>query len=815
MNIWGQAPMTTCYSQNTLTSARAGMFAWAFAVALAVISCANAYAQSDEEFLGALKDEGAVYANGLNALNRGLSKFEVGDYTEAAATLGDPTILETASADLGTYFLGESLFHSGRYLRAFSVLKDFNKRFPTSKWRDFATSRRGDVLAKIGKPKEALAVFQSLLNNRPDYPHPGALKMAMATQLIALDRWQAAADFLDRFVKEYPRHVYRQRADTMINQLARRGVRPSEIDIDESFRIARSLRRRRLHEDGVAWTKSLLDRDELSKEDAWMARYHHARMLLNARRFRLAIQTFETLEDSAPNTTMQLRTHKWRSRAYEGLGNVELAIDSQNKYWQVVEKLSPKRRIARGELYLRHGDFSKASQWFKGASLTRNRTGRRLRVLKPIAEFSAGRSSRAMDHFQLYEDRGFGRERPIIYWRARVDAAMGNKSSAVQRYQQLAKRHRGYYAEQARARLKELGIQPKFNWLVEPAPESAQPAQRFKTLFGAQMPDSDEAVMRSAILRVWRERGDVFPDLKAAFETVYVGRNDDSIWHLRRVANELIAFHVSKPWRKSRWTFAHRELLDYRKGPRRGPWGDIREQIASKSSKRRIRQLKKVNVYRLAAQLAFIFEQIGDYHYVLKLNRIKREKGVKGKSKNRRDMELLYPKAYRTLVEKAAAFYEIEPYILWALMRTESRFNTLAISPAEARGLMQVIWQTSQRISEAGGFVDMGNAQILLPRVSIALGAYYTSILLNKFSDQKPLAFAGYNAGPHRVASWLDRKPSMKMDQFVEEIQYEEARLYVKKVLEALLIYRRLYERDSGPWIEQKINRNYLEQPDY
>ena len=73
------------------------------------------------------------------------------------------------------------------------------------------------------------------------------------------------------------------------------------------------------------------------------------------------------------------------------------------------------------------------------------------------------------------------------------------------------------------------------------------------------------------------------------------------------------------------------------------------------------------------------------------------------------------------------------------LMRTESRFNTLAVSPAEARGLMQVIWQTSQRISETGGFIDMGNAQILLPEVSIALGAWYISALLNKFEQQMPL----------------------------------------------------------------------------
>ena len=157
MNIWGQAPMTTCCRQSSpLVRRRAIRFARAIALALVVLPCANAHAQSDEDFLRALKDQGAVYANGLNALNSGLSKFEVGDYAIAADTLSDPTILGTASADLGTYFMGESLFHSGSFLRAFKVFKDFEKRFPNSKWRDFAESRRGDVLAKIGKSKEAL-----------------------------------------------------------------------------------------------------------------------------------------------------------------------------------------------------------------------------------------------------------------------------------------------------------------------------------------------------------------------------------------------------------------------------------------------------------------------------------------------------------------------------------------------------------------------------------------------------------------------------------------------------------------------------------
>jgi hypothetical protein len=53
------------------------------------------------------------------------------------------------------------------------------------------------------------------------------------------------------------------------------------------------------------------------------------------------------------------------------------------------------------------------------------------------------------------------------------------------------------------------------------------------------------------------------------------------------------------------------------------------------------------------------------------------------------------------------------------------------------------------------------------------------------------------------------------MDQFIEEIQYEEARAYVKKVLDSLLTYRRLYDQTPGAWIGQTINRKYTPEPDY
>lgn len=758
--------------------------------------------------------ENSNYSMSLEIFKRGLEHFDQGRYRKAMAQLSSPVLLNTSNADLAVYFNAESCFHAGAFDKAEAALSSFGTRFPTSKWRDFSRARYADVLRAMGRAKQALIVLRDLLDNRPDYPHPGALKMSIGMALDESRNGQSAADWIYQFTVEFPKNIYRAFAEQQLKSLSRRGYKPVAIDFEHGLVIAGSLRKRRLHEDGLNWVRGLRKRKNLSSEQRWMVQYHEARMLLNARQFRLSIEHFEVLSKTAPSAKWRLRTHKWRSRAFEGLGQVELAVKQQDAYWRSTDFLTPTRRAARGELYLRHGVFGKAADWFSNLTLKRSRQGRRLRVLKPIAEFAAGRPDKAKALFDTYFEAGFGRELALKYWRARVDAATKDTAAAIRGYTDILDNHSGYYAEQSRARLKTLDVHYKDRWTVAPSAPNESISIRYQGLFGQPLPNDDRLVLLTAVYKMWLNSGDVFPELKTVFEQLYLSRPDDAIWHLRKVTSEVLSLRSASARRLKKWSYVHRELLDFRKGSPRGPWGDVREHKPVKSSRKRVKGIGQLDLKQLSQQLAFTFESLGDYYFVLKL--LNRPKASElSDPPTRRQLELRYPKAYRDIVEREAKRYDIEANLMWALMRTESHFNTLAISPAEARGLMQVIWQTAQRISESGGFVDMGNAQILLPRVSIALGAYYVSSLLRKFGGQLPFAFAGYNAGPHRVSAWLDRKPEMKMDQFIEEIQYEEARAYVKKVLESLLKYRRLYDGGAGAWIEQTINRKYGREPDY
>ena len=140
-------------------------------------------------------------------------------------------------------------------------------------------------------------------------------------------------------------------------------------------------------------------------------------------------------------------------------------------------------------------------------------------------------------------------------------------------------------------------------------------------------------------------------------------------------------------------------------------------------------------------------------------------------------------------------------------MTVESSYNPWAISRAGARGLMQVMPHTGALVAQGLGWADFGIAKLYEPELTIEMSAWYFHQLLKKFNGQLPLAIAGYNAGPHRVAWWLGRKDPMPLDEFIEEIPFDEAREYTKKVLRYLALYRLIYTGRPGPWVRQTINK--------
>jgi len=151
---------------------------------------------------------------------------------------------------------------------------------------------------------------------------------------------------------------------------------------------------------------------------------------------------------------------------------------------------------------------------------------------------------------------------------------------------------------------------------------------------------------------------------------------------------------------------------------------------------------------------------------------------------------LAYPAAYREHVLSAAEATGIDPYLILAVMREESRFDPDVVSFAGATGLMQVLPSTAR-------FVIRGQAvtptDLVRPDVNVRVGAVYLRRMLSRFGGDLILALAAYNAGPGAAARFARVLPRSSEAEFIERIPIDETRTYVRRVLESYGIYRWLY----------------------
>lgn len=150
-----------------------------------------------------------------------------------------------------------------------------------------------------------------------------------------------------------------------------------------------------------------------------------------------------------------------------------------------------------------------------------------------------------------------------------------------------------------------------------------------------------------------------------------------------------------------------------------------------------------------------------------------------------------FPQPYEGRVLTSAEKRQVEPELIWAMMRVESYYNTVALSRAGARGLMQVMPSTARYLlwasGRAGATVDLFD-----PPSNIEMSADLLARLSHRFDERKPLMIAAYNAGSGRVKRWLDETSSLQVDRFVEKIPIAQARHYVRSVTGAWASYQYL-----------------------
>ena len=160
-------------------------------------------------------------------------------------------------------------------------------------------------------------------------------------------------------------------------------------------------------------------------------------------------------------------------------------------------------------------------------------------------------------------------------------------------------------------------------------------------------------------------------------------------------------------------------------------------------------------------------------------------------------MRALFPMPYYEPVYRFSIQRNLDPFLVLAIMRQESKFKRFARSPAFARGLMQLIPSTATRLASDLGLKSFSVEHLYSPEVNINLGTRYIQEIIQRFGRQLEVIAAGYNSGESNVRRWLDCTTTHEAFEFFSNIDLPETKTYVMIVRGNYESYKRTYQKED------------------
>lgn len=154
----------------------------------------------------------------------------------------------------------------------------------------------------------------------------------------------------------------------------------------------------------------------------------------------------------------------------------------------------------------------------------------------------------------------------------------------------------------------------------------------------------------------------------------------------------------------------------------------------------------------------------------------------------------LYPQKYSEYVEVYAEEYGIETSLVYSIIKAESGFDPDAVSPREAKGLMQIMDSTGEWAAEKISINDFETSMLMEPETNIRIGCWYIARLLKQYDMNADLALAAYNAGSGNVSKWLNDSDISSNGKTLDRIPFEETKNYIDKIKKYNKMYKKLYD---------------------
>ena len=148
----------------------------------------------------------------------------------------------------------------------------------------------------------------------------------------------------------------------------------------------------------------------------------------------------------------------------------------------------------------------------------------------------------------------------------------------------------------------------------------------------------------------------------------------------------------------------------------------------------------------------------------------------------------------RMNVEKYAKEYQVDPLLIFAMIKIESNFNKNAKSSSDAKGLMQLMDATAEDTANKLG-MEYNSEDLTDPEINIRLGTKYFSSLYETYKNI-PIALTAYNAGSGNVDKWIQEDVISSDGTDIENVPFRETNNYVRKILRDYEIYKDIYNEE-------------------
>jgi soluble lytic murein transglycosylase-like protein/tetratricopeptide (TPR) repeat protein len=648
----------------------------------------------------------------------------------------------------------------------------------------------------------AIAAFEDGLKH-PVGPLHAVMRVALADSLFRAGRLKDAARALEGLLARYPALPWRAEVQALL-EAARHGPGREQAPVVQAPTLARArVAFQRRH-----WEQALAAYGELLAATPTPEIEREALARTGTAAFRIgdlerSFQAWHALwTRHHGGLHMALKAAFETGRDQLGLQLLERSLALGGRSPELLLKLS--------EYYARYGFYRQALELYSERLRQAPRGSRptfRERWTLGWLSFRSGQPVTAIGAWEAalrLAPRAELRQR-LHYWMGRAAEARGDLPRALRRWRRAAEGPDPYYALLAGSRLRGSRLALRGTSVLDLVFDAAR-------LVSDPVPLAAVAALPRLVDLLPAEALGTVPDLadtRAALFLLRAGHPDEARDYLRVLLRRESLLRGRKG---STGALAGTSLLpthDLRELPA-DPWGDTPPSTTRLDRPHR-RAAEKAwdEVARaprdLRARLVPLAAAVHDEAHLrawlpVYLDRL----GLRRPAGERADL----PLAYRDQVLACARERALDPFLVWALMHTESRYNERAVSPAGAMGLMQVMPETGARMQRLlDGEAHAFDARDLLrPEANLRLGCGYFGELLKRFRGQEALAIAAYNAGPIHVSAWVERKRDLPLDMFLEEIPFDETRAYVRLVMGTWLEYRDSYGFGGEAYLSNRVD---------